>query len=98
MQERIFKALKLSEKDIRDKFGFFVDALKYGTPPHLGIAFGFDRLVMILTKTENIRDVIAFPKTLKGLDIMMQSPNLVKKDQLDELNLSVKEVESIDWQ
>jgi aspartyl-tRNA synthetase len=94
MQEKIFSLLKLSDKEINDKFGFFVDALKYGTPPHLGFAFGLDRIVMLLCKTENIRDVIAFPKTQKASDLMMQCPSNVSNEQLKELEIktSPKEI------
>ena len=97
LQEKIFTLLNLTKEDIATKFGFFIDALNYGTPPHQGIAFGLDRLIMLLTGTDNIRDVIAFPKTLKGLDLMMNSPSLVTKDQLDELSLKTKEEVNINW-
>lgn len=96
LQEKIFKILKITPEEIQDKFGFFVEALKYGTPPHLGIAFGLDRIIMLLTGTENIRDVIAFPKTQKGSDLMMQSPSPVSPKQLHELQINVKPVE-ITW-
>ena len=96
LQEKIFRALQLKPEEIRDKFGFFVEALQYGTPPHLGFAFGLDRMVMVLCKTENIRDVIAFPKTQKGSDLMMQCPSKVAAKQLDELKLKTEPVE-ITW-
>lgn len=92
LQEKIFKALNLTEEDIVKKFGFFVDALKYGTPPHLGIALGLDRILMIGTGTDNIRDVIAFPKTQKASDLMMECPSDVEKLQLDELKLSLQTI------
>jgi aspartyl-tRNA synthetase len=97
IQSKIFKLLNLTDEETKQKFGFFIDALQYGTPPHGGIAYGFDRLIMILTKTDNIRDVIAFPKTLKGLDLMMESPSEVKKDQLKELGIKIEEFEKIPW-
>ena len=96
LQEKIFEILQLSRKDIEDKFGFFVNALKYGTPPHLGLAFGLDRIIMIMTKTENIRDVIAYPKTQKGSDLMMQCPSPVSREQLKELEIEAKPKE-ITW-
>lgn len=96
LQEKIFKILKLSPDEIKEKFGFFVEALKYGTPPHLGIALGLDRIVMLLTNTDNIRDVIAFPKTSKASDLMMQAPSSVNKRQLDELTIKTDPTE-ISW-
>jgi len=89
LQEQIFRCLKLTEQDIQEKFGFFVEALKFGTPPHLGFAFGLDRLVMILGKTDNIRDVIAFPKTQKAFDLLLGCPSAVRQEQLDELKLKI---------
>ncbi len=96
LQEKIFRALKLTPEDIREKFGFFVEALQYGTPPHLGFAFGLDRIVMVLSKTENIRDVIAFPKTQKASDLMMQCPSKVQNKQLEELKIKTEPTE-ISW-
>lgn len=96
LQEKIFRTLKLTPEEIKEKFGFFVEALQYGTPPHLGIALGLDRIVMVLSKTENIRDVIAFPKTQKASDLMMQCPSPVTTKQLEELEIKAEPVE-ITW-
>ena len=93
LQEKIFKILKLTPEEIHQKFGFFVEALKYGTPPHLGLALGLDRIVMLIAKTDNIRDVIAFPKTIKASDLMLQAPSAVTQEQLHELELKTSPVE-----
>ena len=90
VQNKMFKALGLSDEDVKEKFGFFVDALKYGTPPHGGLAFGLDRLTMLLVGTENIRDVIAFPKTASASCLMSEAPNLVTDDQLKELHIELR--------
>ena len=87
----MFQALELSKEDIEEKFGFFVEALKYGTPPHGGLALGLDRLTMLLSGTDNIRDVIAFPKTTSASCLMSECPNTVSSQQLDDLAIAVKE-------
>jgi aspartyl-tRNA synthetase len=89
MQDIMFKALGFTEDRIREKFGWFVDAFKYGTPPHGGFALGLDRWTMLLTETENIRDVIAFPKTASASDLMCECPNEVDEKQLKELGIKV---------
>ena len=87
LQKTIFKVLGLSQKEAQEKFGFFLDALIYGAPPHGGIALGFDRIVMILAGEESIRDVIPFPKTTSALCLMTGSPSDVGSRQLEELGL-----------
>ncbi len=89
MQQAVFKVLGLSDSEQRDKFGFFLDALQYGAPPHAGIAFGLDRLTMLLCGTDNIREVIAFPKTQSAACLMSQAPGQVSSGQLDDLHIRV---------
>ena len=88
-QAKIFELLGMDEAEATARFGFLVEALKYGTPPHGGIAFGFDRLVMLLAGTKNIRDVIAFPKTTSATSLMDEAPSSVSHDQLAELNIRI---------
>ncbi len=89
LQKTIFEVLGVSDEDIEKKFGWFVEALKYGTPPHGGLAFGLDRLTMILSGTDNIRDVIAFPKNLSAVCPMTNAPRPVSEEQLKELGLKI---------
>ena len=91
IQEKMFEALGFTKEEAYDKFGFLIDAFKYGTPPHGGLAIGLERLVMILTGTTNIRDVIAFPKTTSASDLMMSCPSFVSEKQLEELYIDTKE-------
>ena len=90
IQENIFNILGISKDEAKEKFGFLLDAFKYGAPPHGGMAFGFDRIVMLLAGSNQIRDVIAFPKTTSATSLMDNSPSNVDKTQLDELGLDIK--------
>lgn len=91
LQRKVFRLLKLRDEEIDDKFGFFLDAFRYGAPPHLGIALGLDRLVMLLCGQDSIRDVIPFPKTTSSLCLLTGSPSSVSQAQLDELGIAIKE-------
>lgn len=90
IQKKMFEALGFTLESAKEKFGFFIDAFQYGTPPHGGLAFGLDRLTMLLSKTENIRDVIAFPKTASASDLMSEAPNVVEEKQLKELGIKIE--------
>lgn len=89
LQRKMFNCLGISEDEAQKKFGFLLEAFKYGAPPHGGIAFGFDRLVMLFTGSKSIRDVIAFPKTSSAMSLMDEAPNEVSREQLMELHLKV---------
>ena len=86
----MFNVLGFTDEDIEKKFGFFVGAFNYGTPPHGGLAFGLDRLVMLICKDDSIRDVIAFPKVQTASCLMSDAPSFVEDKQLDELAISIK--------
>ena len=88
-QNKVFEAIGLTEEEAKDKFGFFLDAFKYGAPPHGGVGIGLERLVMILCNTDNIRDVVAFPKTASASCLMTSSPNVVSSDQLKDLGIKI---------
>ena len=90
LQKEIFEALNLTDEDIEKKFGFFIEALKYGTPPHAGLAYGLDRLLMLFAKTNNIKDVIAFPKTQSATCPLSEAPTKVDENTLEELSINIR--------
>ena len=94
MQARMFDMIGLSQEEAKHRFGFLLEAFKYGTPPHGGFAFGVDRLVMILTGSENLREVLAFPKAQNANCLMMQTPSDVQEEQLKMLHIKVEEHEA----
>ncbi|KRT59305.1 amino acid--tRNA ligase-related protein, partial [endosymbiont of Ridgeia piscesae] len=96
VQQKIFKLLEISDEEAEEKFGFLLTALKYGCPPHGGLAFGLDRLVMLLTRSSSIREVMAFPKTQTAACMMTSAPSEVGMDQLRELSIRVRKPQSED--
>ena len=91
IQSKMFELLGFTPEDAQERFGFLLDAFKYGAPPHGGLAFGFDRMIMLLSGADSIRDVMAFPKVKDASCLLTDAPNVVEQKQLDELGISIKE-------
>jgi aspartyl-tRNA synthetase len=94
VQSKVFRALKIDAEEAQAKFGFLLDALQYGAPPHGGIAIGLDRFVMLLVKAESLRDVIAFPKTQRAQDLLTNAPGPVDEKQLRELHIRLRNTQA----
>jgi aspartyl-tRNA synthetase len=94
IQSEVFKLLGIGEEEAAEKFGFLLDALKFGAPPHGGFAMGLDRMIMLMARTESIRDVIAFPKTQKAQCLLTQAPGIVDEEQLKELGLRIRQTQN----
>ena len=91
IQEKMFEVLGLSKEVAEERFGYLLEAFKYGVPPHAGLAYGLDRVVMLMVGADSIRDVMAFPKVKDASDLMTQAPDFVDPQQLEELNIQIKE-------
>jgi aspartyl-tRNA synthetase len=90
LQSRMFRALGITDDEARERFGFLLEAFRYGAPPHGGVALGFDRMVMLMARAESLREVIAFPKTARAQDLMSEAPGRVDEKQLGELGIAIK--------